>query len=232
MIAGALDSERRTFANRILAALPGHESSRLEAHLHPVTFTRRGVWLRHTQRPATVLFPDSGVLSATVALPAGAALDVGMVGVDGVVGGQLAFDGRGLPWDVHVQIPGRGHALPLDVFVTKMDRRETLWTHVMRFTRDEVRQLGVLALCNHYHTVQQRCARWLLMALDRLDTADVPVTHDVLAAALGGHRPTVSLALETLQNGGAVSCQRSVVRVVDRRALEDYGCGCYQFLKL
>jgi hypothetical protein len=179
-----------------------------------------------------VLFPDAGVLSATVVLPPSATLEVSMVGFEGVVGSHLAFDQRGLPWDVYVQVPGRGHALPTEIFAAELDKREALWTQVMRFGRDEARQLALLALCNHYHTVQQRCARWLLMAADRIGNLNVPVTHDVLAGALGGRRPSVSLAIETLQGAGAIACQRRVVRVIDRRALQEHCCGCYRLLKL
>ena len=225
-------ADRPRAGNRLLSILSREDIAKLEPHLRPIAFARRAPLLSQNQEPAAVIFPDSGVLSAVRTLPCGSVLEVGMVGKDGVIGAHVAFDQRGLPWSLEVQVPGHGRTLPPHVFRSELDRRDALWQAVTRYEGEWVRQLSALAVCNHYHSLQQRCARWLLMAHDREPAGEFPITHDDLAGTLGGHRPSVSLALEHLQAAGAIDCRRGTVTLLDRRELARAACPCYGLLEV
>jgi CRP-like cAMP-binding protein len=87
------------------------------------------------------------------------------------------------------------------------------------------------AACNRLHGLEQRCCRWLLAARDRLDANTLPVTQELLATALGVRRPSLTLALKTLQSAGVVSYSRGQIVILSRKGLEATACECYAVVK-
>ncbi len=81
--------------------------------------------------------------------------------------------------------------------------------------------------CNALHSVKQRCARWMLMTLDRVDGGAVPLTQEHLAEMLGTHRVTVATTLHDLEEAGLIRRQRRRLAVLDRLGLEMTACECY-----
>jgi CRP-like cAMP-binding protein len=92
-------------------------------------------------------------------------------------------------------------------------------------------QMAQTAGCNRLHGVEQRLARWLLMAQDRVSSASIPITHDFLATMLGTDRPSVSLAAGTLQKANIIEYNRGSVRIVNRAELERASCECYGVIR-
>ena len=89
---------------------------------------------------------------------------------------------------------------------------------------------GVVAqstACNAVHSVEQRLARWLLMAHDRVGRNDFPLTQEFVAMMLGATRPTVTVVAGTLQKAGLITYHRGHVTIVDREKLESASCECY-----
>jgi CRP-like cAMP-binding protein len=85
--------------------------------------------------------------------------------------------------------------------------------------------------CNGLHSLQQRCARWMLTTLDRIDGDQFTITHDLLASLLGSHRPSVSLIVEEFEKRGIVRLQRGQIAIANRAVLEDCVCECYGIIK-
>jgi CRP-like cAMP-binding protein len=83
------------------------------------------------------------------------------------------------------------------------------------------------AACNGRHVLEQRLARWLLMAHDRADSDEVPMTQDFLAMMLCVQRPGVTGALGRLQHGEHIRTGRGTVTITDRQGLEGAACECY-----
>jgi CRP-like cAMP-binding protein len=81
--------------------------------------------------------------------------------------------------------------------------------------------------CNALHSVEQRCARWMLITLDRVDGDVVPLTQEHLAEMLGTHRVTVATALRELERTGVIRRERLRLPVIDRPGLERRACECY-----
>jgi CRP-like cAMP-binding protein len=88
-----------------------------------------------------------------------------------------------------------------------------------------------MSVCNAFHSVEQRCVRWLLTVSDLIDGGDIPLTHDLMAAALGVHRPTVTLVLRSLDGAGLVSERRGLIVIRDRGRLEQACCECYGVMR-
>jgi CRP-like cAMP-binding protein len=87
------------------------------------------------------------------------------------------------------------------------------------------------AACNGRHDLEQRLARWLLMAHDRADGDEFQITQDFLALMLCVYRPSVSVAVRTLQRAGMIRSRRGRMTVLDRGALEETTCDCYRVVK-
>jgi CRP-like cAMP-binding protein len=109
-----------------------------------------------------------------------------------------------------------------------MDRRGAFHTVVTRYTHALLAFIMQSTACNAVHSVEQRLARWLLLAQDRVGTREFPLTQEFVAMMLGATRPTVTVVAGTLQKAGLIKYQRGHVIVMDRQGLEDASCECYR----
>jgi CRP-like cAMP-binding protein len=218
--------------NRLLAAMTGDQYERLRPHLRQRSFRRQDTLIARGERITEVVFPDVGVISLVATLGDGGTLEVGMIGADGAVGYQVLFEERTMPWDAHVQVSGSGRTLDVEVFLREAVSGGSLWEGIRRYVGESLLQCVQLAICNRHHSIQQRCARWLLMAQDRAATDRLLVTHDVLSLALGVHRPSISLAQEHLRAAGLIAYGHGKLSVIDRPGLQVAACECYSLLKL
>ncbi|NUS33106.1 MAG: winged helix-turn-helix domain-containing protein [Gemmatimonadaceae bacterium] len=101
--------------------------------------------------------------------------------------------------------------------------RDLIGRYVLAF----VDQVGQGAACNARHSLEQRCAKWMLTARDRVDGESFTLTHAVLAQMLGVHRPGVTLAASKLQKAGLIRYVRGRVTILDHAGLEEASCECY-----
>jgi len=92
-------------------------------------------------------------------------------------------------------------------------------------------QVAQTAACNRLHKIEERLARWLLIAQDRVDSGNVPITHDFLATMLGTDRPSVSLAAAILQRKKIIEYARGSVKILNRKELEQFACECYAIIR-
>jgi CRP-like cAMP-binding protein len=216
--------------NQLLAAMSTSEYDRLRPHLHPVSFRRQDALLSRGEQITDVLFPDGGVISLIATLGSGATLEVGMIGLEGALGSHVMFAERAIPWDVHVQVAGSGHTINVEVLLREAVIGGSLWEGIRRHAGRSLVQHTQLAICNHHHSIQQRCARWVLMARDRMTTDQFPVTHELLSLALGVRRPSISLAQEHLQAAGLIAYGHGTLTVIDRPGLQTAACECYSLI--
>ena len=100
-------------------------------------------------------------------------------------------------------------------------------TLLLRYTQSVLAQVSQSAACNRIHSIEERCARWLLMTHDRVDGDRFDLTQEFLAEMLGVRRPSVSIAASILQRAGFIRYSRGRVEVIDRAGLERASCECY-----
>jgi CRP-like cAMP-binding protein len=115
-----------------------------------------------------------------------------------------------------------------DTFRREMDRRDAFYHLLTRYAQALVGFIMQSTACNAVHSVEQRLARWLLMAHDRVERNDFPLTQEFVAMMLGASRPTVTIVAGTLQKAGLITYQRGQVTIVDRDKLESASCECYR----
>ena len=107
------------------------------------------------------------------------------------------------------------------------DQSSAFRTAVLRYVAALLDLGAQTAACNRLHNIEQRCARWFLMALDRVQGDVLPMTHEFLASMLGVRRAGITETAGELQRSGLIRNHRGEVTVVDRPGLEAAACECY-----
>jgi hypothetical protein len=170
------------------------------------------------------------VISAVKEFLNGDIIEVATIGNEGVAGNSVVLDVHVSGDRVLVQVPGEGIRIETSALLDTLDRCPTLRRILLRYSQALFHQVAQTAACNRAHTVDERCARWLLMTHDRVMNQSFTLTQEFLAQMLGVHRPTVSLAARMLQKAGVIAYVRGQVTILDRKALEELSCECYQLI--
>jgi CRP-like cAMP-binding protein len=218
--------------NRLLAALPDEDFQRISYHLAPQPVSNGYVFHRRDQPIRAVFFPTQSLTWLINPTEDGTNAQVAMVGPEGLVGVEAVFGSRLAMSDAVVNVVGKdtGHAMSIDAFYREFERRGAFYNLTRQYGGVLVELLTRWAGCNAWHSAEGRCCRWLLEAAIRMGRPDVYVTHELLSDLLGLRRSTVTLILGRLQESGAISASRGVVRVDDQAALEERSCGCHRLV--
>jgi CRP-like cAMP-binding protein len=217
--------------NQLLSHLPATVLERLQPHLQMVTLRQKQVLFRAHEPIESAYFPSTAVASVVATLESGQSLEVGLVGRDGLAGAAGVPDVMTMPCDGVVQIGGDAQRIDAEVLNRELLASETLNVTIRRFAHLLLVRSMQMSACCKFHSVEQRCARWLITVGDVIDTPDIPLTHDLLATTLGAHRPTVSFALGALSKAGLISERRGVIVLRDRHGLSRTSCECYRLLR-
>ena len=213
--------------NRLLAALPEEDMARLRPHFEAVELSLRQV-IQASDEPITaVYFPESGWVSMLTLLIDGNSAEVGIVGVDGMVGLPLLLGSDRSPTEAMIQAPGTLLRLGADAFRAELDRSVALRTLLLRYALAFQVQVTQTAACNGHHALEQRLARWLLIAHDRAQGDEFPMTQEFLAMMLCVHRPGVTVAARLFQQAGLIRYSNGQITITDRAGLEAAACECH-----
>ncbi len=176
---------------------------------------------------AAVLFPIDGFISLLAQVDDDRAIEVGMVGREGMLGIQLALGVASEPLKALVQ--GAGHALQIRaaVFRRELAANPALRSAIDRYIYVLFAQHARAAACLRFHQIEQRLARWLLMSQDRAHADEFRVTQEFLAYMLGVRRVGVTVAASALQRQNLIAYDRGEMTIVDRAGLERAACSCY-----
>jgi CRP-like cAMP-binding protein len=216
-------------SNRLLKALPEDDYERLRQHLRPREVRQREGLGESGQRIVDVHFPVDAVVSILTRMDEGPSVELATIGNEGVVGLTVAWGGEAMnPREVAtVQAPGEVVSMDAGAFRTELREQGALASLVERYTLAFFSQVSQQVACNGLHSVEQRCARWLLLTHDRVGSDEFPMTHEFLSQMLGVRRASVTVTAGTLQRAGFVEFSRGRVAVVDRAGLESAACECY-----
>lgn len=225
-------ADRQAAKNRLLDALSPDTRASLEPHMERVTLEIGEILARAGEPWSQLYFPEGAAVSVLQHMDDGSTIEVGTIGNEGIVGLPAILGAEWCEADAVAPIPGPALRVPVDVVITTAHRRPELLDVVHRYAQAYLTQVAQNAACNQLHTLEQRCARWLLMAHDRVGGATIiPLRHAYLAMMLGVHRPAITHAVGGLQRRGLISYRRGRMRVVDRAGLEAATCECYRVVR-
>jgi CRP-like cAMP-binding protein len=215
--------------NRLLAALPADDYQRILPALEIVPLTLKHILHKPGDHIRDVYFPGGGFCSMLTVLEDGNMVEVATVGREGMIGVSAVFDGSAVVSAMMVQAETDiCYRMPVDVFRSEMARHGPFYEVVSHFAQALVGCIAQSTACNAVHSVEQRLARWLLMAQDRVGKDDFPMTQELVAIMLGATRPTVTVVAGTLQRAGLITYHRGHITIVDREKLEEASCECYR----
>jgi len=211
-----------------LAALPPHALARLWRRLEPVDCLLHEVLHVPEAAITQVYFPETIGVSLLTYMMNGDAVEVGQVGHEGMVGLPVVLGSDFDDLEAMVQNPGTALRLGAAALREELEHIPELRPLLLRYVLVHRNQVARTAACNSRHEINQRMARWLLMAHDRAEGDEFPMTHEFLSMMLGVRRAGVTVAAGALQKAGAIRYERGRMTVFDRACLEQVACECYR----
>ena len=214
--------------NRLLEALPSNERSRVLAECATVELAFAEELYAPGERLKHVYFPIKSFISLVMPIDQTAALEVGLIGNEGMFGIPLVLGVDVSP--VRAVVQGAGLALRMNAasFCRELRRSPALQREIDRYVFVQLSQLAQTAGCTRFHVVEARLARWLLMTQDRAHASSFHITQEFLAFMLGVRRVGVTKAASSLQKRKLIHYSRGNITVLDRRGLKAASCGCYR----
>lgn len=219
-----------TYPNRILDALPAAYREDFLPRLEKVVLTRPTILYLAQETPRYAHFLTSGIASQITLLEDGRALELGVVGTEGLVETTHLLGPAGVTSEGLMQIDGTALRIPFAQLKKEFLRYEPLRQLILEQVQMQTLVANQLAACNYFHSVRERLARWLLMIQDRVHADDFHLTQAFLADMIGVQRPTVTLVAGELQRNGLITYSRGEIRIRDRAGLERACCECYRIL--
>lgn len=213
--------------NLLLRKLPAADFTLLQPHLELVSLARR-VPLENPQRPIEHLyFMEHGIASVVITIGRNAPVEIGLVGREGMTGLAVVLGSSSSPHSTFIQAAGSALRIGVEPFRKALDGSDALRGLLLRYAHVFMIQTAHTAAANAKGSIEERLARWLLMARDRLDDEQLPLTHDFLAIMLGTRRPRVTEAVHALAKRGLIRTNRGVIVVVDREGLIEHAGRLY-----
>jgi CRP-like cAMP-binding protein len=216
--------------NRILAGLNAQEFSQLFRQLEPINLNHADVLYEIDDSFDYVYFPNRGIVSLVSVTESGDSLEIGLIGYEGIVGLPIFFGAAKSPYRTIVQVAGRGMRVRADYFRSAYKPNNSLQAMLLRYTQATMTQITQIAICNRFHSIESRLARWLLLTQSRLKSNEFYLTQEFLAQMLGTQRPAVTVAAGILQNAGFIRYNRGNITLTDQQGLESASCECLRII--
>ena len=213
--------------NHLLAALSSDDFALLEPMLKPLTLNLRQVLEPANKAIKHNYFITSGLASVIAIGKTSHRLEVGIIGRDGITGLPVVLGNDRSPNETFIQVEGTASRIAADDLRQAMRKSASLSRVLLNFVNAFLIQTSHTALSNGTATIEERLARWLLMAQDRLDGDEVPLTHEFLSLMLGVRRVGVTGALNQLARKGVIRLSRGRIWIVDREGLIISANGSY-----
>jgi CRP-like cAMP-binding protein len=176
-------------------------------------------------------FINHGVVSLVKTMEDGRSAQVGFAGAEGMIGHFAALGEPAAMFDFMVPMPVQAFGIRRDRFINIMKSHDQLHKIIVHYAFFRAEMIAQLSACNRLHDLSSRCCLWLVLIRDNVDTDDLLVTQDRLAALLGVRRPSLSVVVKGLQEQGFIQSGRGRLHMRDRGRLEVNACECYRTVK-
>lgn len=215
------------FGNRLLSRLSRADFSLLEPDLEPTDLPLFKQLETGNSRIASVYFIDRGFASVVAKGPGKRGIEVGIIGREGMTGLPVVLGDDRARHETYIQAAGAGHCIRTAKLRQAIDQSVSLHQLLLHCVNAFLAQTTETALANGRSKNEQRLARWLVLADDRIDGGELPLTHNLLAIMLGVQRPSVTVAVHTLERKGLINAGKGVITILDRKKLIKFSDGAY-----
>jgi CRP-like cAMP-binding protein len=213
--------------NHLLARMSRDDRALLQPSFKSVELPVQHFLKEPNKRIEYVYFLEAGLTSFVALSAKHHKIEVGIIGREGVSSPAIVLGSDRSPTENFMQIKGHGQRIRSGDFVAAMRKSSSLQLLLLQFAQSFFVQTAHTALANGRAKLEERLARWILMAHDRVDGNEVPLTHEFLALMLGVRRPGVTVTLQILEGNGLIRSTRGLVEVLDREGLIELCDGIY-----
>lgn len=225
------DTSAPEVQNRLIRHLPVVEQADLLSQAELVQLNFADLLCQPGESYQYVYFPLTAFISLIAKLPKHPALEMGLIGYEGMLGATTLLGTRQVPSEAIIQGTGQAWRIPIATFESLLAQNTNLKQVLATYLYTLLCQLSQNAVCAHFHSVESRLARWLLMSHDRIQTDELYLTHQFLADMLGVRRSSITEAAGDLQTRGSISYKRGRLHILDRQALLARCCKCYHSMR-
>jgi CRP-like cAMP-binding protein len=218
-------------ANKLLAALPHDDSAALQTYFTIVPMVQGAVLFEVGDQVNQIYFPLSGMVSMLVVLQNGNAVETATIGREGVVGAMAGLGKHKSQVRAVIQLASTVARIPASQFRKATASSPAISSLCIQYNEVLLAQARVTAACNLSHSVEARFCRWLLQCRDRAESDVVPLTQQFLSEMLGVRRTSVTEVAIKMQDAGAISYSRGIIKIVDLPKLKKISCECYDTLR-
>jgi CRP-like cAMP-binding protein len=222
-----LTKSRMEIENNILASLPPSEFDFLVARMEPATLTNGTIIANAGDALRRCYFPSNGMVSLLSVTENGKAVEVGYTGHEGFIGLPVVFGKNEMPYQALVQASSDGFFVDAQVVADLFNQNGVFHDAVLRYAYVVLRQISQTAICNHFHTIQARLARWMTVMSERSNNRHLTLTQEFIAHMLGVQRTSVGMIATTMQDDGLIRYSRGKVEILDFERLRSSACECY-----
>ncbi|MGH7007433.1 MAG: Crp/Fnr family transcriptional regulator [Stellaceae bacterium] len=213
--------------NRLLDALPAKVLDALRPHLRAAPMRFGEILYQPGRKLDRVYFPTQGMISI-IAGTDGASVEVSIAGSNGMFGVPLILGDDAPPQRAVVQMTGSALTMTSAALRQQLAEHPAMERLLLRYAQTVLNTASQSAACNRLHLLEQRCARWLLLALDQAPDQSIRLTHEYLATMLGVRRAGVTIAAQAFHASGLIEYKHGTITVHDRKSLEETSCECYR----
>jgi CRP-like cAMP-binding protein len=221
---------KNSIQNHLLRMLPPEALDGFFQALQPVPLPLKQVLHHRGDEIDFAYFPETGMISVVVDLEDGSTIEVGTIGNEGVVPSSLILGGKVARTEAMVQLEGSALRIPATTLRHAIDASEVLRHTLSQYADIFHQQVAQTAACNGAHSVEQRCARWILLARHRISSDELALTHEFLSMMLAVRRAGVTMAARSLQQAGLIRYRHGHITVLDAAGLEEVSCECFRFI--
>jgi CRP-like cAMP-binding protein len=217
--------------NDILSEMDSAELATLMEHAEEISFPIKRLLFEQGDTIESVYFPLTGMISLVIVLDDGPNIEAMTVGKEGFVGLPLLNDVSTARYRGVCQIEGRFIVLSAKIFMSLIDALPNLKRRLRRYSQFASDVVSQSAACNSVHSVEQRCARWLLISSDAIGSTEFNLTQEFLSQMLAVRRPGVNVAMGALARQQLVSQRYGKVTLLDVGGLKNASCECYATIR-
>ena len=216
------------YKNKLLNAFANENSSMPFNQMTAIELVQGDVLYQIGAPLDWIYFPTDGVASVLMMMSDGSSIEVGMIGFEGLVAAQALFAEDVSQQHIIVQLPGYAYKIRASVLRHAFENDPVVRKTILRFVDAFMNLTTQTAACNRLHSVEQRCARWLLMSSDRTQLDVLPLTQEYLSTMIGVRRSGVTEVAGELQRAGLISYSPGKIKLIDREGLIRTACECYR----
>lgn len=215
-------------SNRLLSALPKQDYERLRPSLEPINLPAGQTLYHIGEAIEHAYFLTSGMISLIATAENGSAVAVAMTGNEGMIGIPTLLSINTAPYQLTVHMRARALKIGGVKLKEEFNRSSHLQKLLLRYMHWLLTQITQSALCNRFHSVEERLCRWLLLSHDRAASDTLHLTQEFLSQILGTPRTNVTMIAGTIQRMGLISYSRGKITILDRPGIEAAACECYR----